>query len=117
MKMSNIVFAMTAVSFCLVGCLKTRADLKDDAEDQTPQVQTVAQQKAEQRANAAKPAPPPPPASRFEEYDEQMRQLNGRMDVSTTPSRKRAISTRRSSNRSKRKKPLSIKSLWPMRKL
>src|SRR5271166_4593475 len=78
MKTSIILVCMTAL---LVGCLKTRADLKQDAEDETPQIQTVAQQKAESRANATKPAPSPTPASRFEEYDEQMRQLNGRMDV------------------------------------
>lgn len=70
----------------LTGCLKTRADLR--AEGEEPQKQTMAQQREERVAknsNApAAPAAKPPPmttAARFEEYDDQMRQLNGRVDV------------------------------------
>jgi TolA-binding protein len=66
------------------GCLKTRADLRGETEDPTPQRQTVEQQRAEAREQRSAPAVKPPPAtaaSRFEEYDEQMRQLNGRVDV------------------------------------
>lgn len=68
------------VSLLLTGCLTTRADLRE-AQDPTPQRKTVQQQ---QQARAPQPPPPPPPvttASRFEEYDEQIRNLNGRLEV------------------------------------
>ncbi|MBX3021110.1 MAG: tetratricopeptide repeat protein [Bdellovibrionales bacterium] len=68
------------------GCLKTRADLRAENQDPTPQRQTVAQQRAERVSREAAPAAPVKAApmttaARFEEYDDQMRQLNGRLDV------------------------------------
>jgi TolA-binding protein len=76
MKRFGLVCAVVVLS----GCLKTRADLRGDGEDPTPQKQTAVQQRAE-KAAPAKPPPPVTAAARFEEYDEQMRQLNGRVDV------------------------------------
>jgi len=62
----------------LTGCnLKTVSDLRAESEP-TAQRKTAQQQQAQ-----AKPQPPPPvtTASRFEEYDEQIRALNGRLEV------------------------------------
>lgn len=74
----SIFLVCTLVLFS--GCLKTRADLR--GEDSEPQRQTVAQQRAERHESTAAAKPPPATtASRFEEVDEQMRAMNGRLDV------------------------------------
>lgn len=71
----------------LTGCLKTRADLRAEGSEPEVQKQTAGQQREERIAkNTSAPAAPakPPPmttAARFEEYDDQMRHLNGRLDV------------------------------------
>lgn len=80
--MRTSAFYLAAV-FILAGCLKTRADLRGETDDFAMQKQTVTQQRAAAAASAPVPVKPAPvtTASRFEEYDEQMRQLNGRMDV------------------------------------
>ena len=71
----------------LTGCLTTRADLRADQAErsQSPreiaEVAPVASTGATEAAAPAKPAPPPTVATRFEEYDEQIRMLNGRLDV------------------------------------
>lgn len=59
----------------LSGCLKTWDQLRGENQDSTPQRQT-AQQQAQQAAEKA-----PPAGYKFEEVDEQMRQLNGRLDT------------------------------------
>ena len=64
----------------LVGCLKTRADLAAEEADRSQQKQTVSQQReiARDQSNAQDTVKAPPPAA--DDYDEQMRQLNGRVD-------------------------------------
>lgn len=78
-------------SMLLTGCLQTRAELRGDTDasqglpEQTRSQQ--AQQKVAQNTSGSTAAPvalPPkavPVATRFEEVDEQMRQLSGRVDV------------------------------------
>ena len=72
----NSFFTLTAVTFSLVGCLKTRDDLKPDAPTSKPQQQqTVVQQQAQ-----AAPAPRRQDPIQTEQSDEQMRMLNGRIE-------------------------------------
>ena len=78
-------FAIAAYVVLLTGCLKTRAELEAENTANAQQRQTVAQQRATaQERSAPAPAPvpekAPPAAYRFEEYDEQMRTLSGRVD-------------------------------------
>lgn len=68
----NRMIILAMATMLMVGCLKTRAELDEEDSAQSQEHQTVAQQKA-----AAKPPPPPP--DRFEEYDEEMRVLTGRV--------------------------------------
>lgn len=82
----RIQLTITALSFLLVtGCLKTRAELDAEQSGQDMERQTQTQQR--ENAREAKPAPvpykekAPATAYRFEEYDEQMRQLGGRVDT------------------------------------
>lgn len=72
------ILAGVCCLFTISGCLKTRADLRDGEAEQTLQKQTVSQEQGRIK-EIEKPAPTTP-ASRFEEIDEQMRQLNGRVD-------------------------------------
>lgn len=63
--MKNII-VLALVSLSVAGCLKTRAELRgDDKGGATLQKQTQS----------------PPPAPKVDEYDEQLRQLNGRLDA------------------------------------
>lgn len=68
------------------GCLKTRAQLRDQSSDDlrnynSPRpAQQVAQREVRETA-PARPASASSIAVRMEEYDEQLRQLNGRIDV------------------------------------
>lgn len=80
MKNSSLFVCMLVL---LTGCLKTRADLRAENQDPTPQKVTVAQQQVQRgsSAPAAAPAKPVPTATRFEEIEDQLRQLNGRVDV------------------------------------
>ena len=64
----------------LVGCLKTRAELEAEETGQQQERQTIAQQKIAGQQSAPVKEKAPPSAYRFEEYDEQMRQLTGRVD-------------------------------------
>ena len=86
MKLNSYLLIGAILSFSLSGCLKTREDLNADASDSKPQQQ----QTTVQRQAAVKSAPPKvnqaqaiiaeAPAPRAEESDEQMRQLNGRIE-------------------------------------
>lgn len=82
--------SILCLSVLLTGCLKTRADLRGEGQDPDLQRQTVAQQVTEKHTPAPRvqsPAPVQRPQSassatvRFEEYDEQMRTFNGRLEV------------------------------------
>lgn len=66
-------------SISLVGCLQTRADLRGEAE-RPMQQQTRSQQQQQAQSQASQPPPKVVQASRFDEYDEQLRGLNGRID-------------------------------------
>lgn len=74
-----VLIAVTTI--LMVGCLKTRAELEAEESGQAQERQTVAQQRVAVRDGAA-PAKEkaPPSAYRFEEYDEQMRTMSGRVD-------------------------------------
>src|SRR5580700_9665972 len=61
----------------LTSCLKTRADIEAEQNNQQMEKQTVAQQKT----NVVVKEKAPPSAYRFEEYDEEMRNLSGRVDT------------------------------------
>lgn len=77
-------FLFSILASLLTGCLKTRAELEAEKSAATQQQQTVAQQRAvhaqSQQSVPAQQEKAPPSAYRFEEYDEQMRTLNGRLD-------------------------------------
>lgn len=69
------------VSFCIMalsGCLKTREQLRGELPDNSLQRQSVQQQIDQAREAKEKAAPG---GFKFEEIDEQMRQLNGRVDA------------------------------------
>ncbi len=66
---------VAAVTLIVSGCLKTRQQLRGERTEPVLQRQTLQQQKEQYREKA------PPSAYRFEEIDEQMRQLNGRVDT------------------------------------
>jgi TolA-binding protein len=68
-----------ALFLCLAGCLKTRAELAEEQSGHAQQVQTIAQQNTNVKESVRERAPPS--AYRFEEYDEQLRQLTGRVDT------------------------------------
>lgn len=70
--------ALLVLTVLINGCLKTRAELRGEntGEPEMRQQTRVQQQAA---ARESRPAPATP-AARFEEYDEQMRNLNGRVD-------------------------------------
>ncbi len=77
---------LVSSTLILSGCLKTMADLRGENNgDQEQQKQTASQQQREkprEREVVVKEKPAPANAvSRFEEYDEQMRNINGRMDA------------------------------------
>jgi TolA-binding protein len=78
--MNRYLLVLTS-SLIVVGCLKTRAELAAEESGQQQERQTIAQQRvAGQQAPYKEKAPPT--AYRFEEYDEQMRTLSGRLDAS-----------------------------------
>lgn len=77
-RVTVLMFLLLGFVSGLTGCLKTRAELRGDSPSPDLERQTVAQQQAQ--AAAPKKAPPVTNASRFEEYDQDMRQLNGRVD-------------------------------------
>jgi len=70
----NKYFLYTASAILLVGCLKTRAELEAEKTGVVQERQTIAQQKVP----AVKQAPPAP---RGDELDEQLRDLNGRIET------------------------------------
>lgn len=73
---------LTALALQLSGCLKTRAELRgDDDGGATLQKQTAVQQRREKESVVREVKPPPPPAPKADEYDEQIRNLNGRLDT------------------------------------
>jgi TolA-binding protein len=74
-KLSLMILA--AIVAVTAGCFKTRAELRGDGDGEAPVEKPTAGRKQE----PAKPEVKAPPAGfRFEEYDEQLRQLNGRID-------------------------------------
>lgn len=66
--------ALLIAGFCLIGCLKTRAELRGEAADEAPQRQILIAQRGK--------APAVPAAAHTEQEDlfEQLRLLNGRVD-------------------------------------
>jgi TolA-binding protein len=83
-RVLSLVFLIVA----LTGCLKTRAEIEAERSGQQMERQTQAQQReraVESRPAESKPAvyreKAPATAYRFEEYDEQMRALSGRIDT------------------------------------
>lgn len=103
MKRSIGILSLSVASLALSGCLQTRAELRGPGQggsDPELQAQTRAQQAQQQQrqqisqtvastlgdSSPAKPTvqtppKPLPPASRFDEIDDQFRQLNGRIEV------------------------------------
>ncbi len=78
MKLTSYVLIGAALSFSLVGCLKTREDLRPDSSDsKAQQQQTTSQRQTQAKPSQQAPAPAPRGS---EESDEQMRQLNGRLE-------------------------------------
>ncbi len=61
----------------MTGCLKTRAELEAEQGEQVQQKQTTGQQRAEKPYKEKAPAT----AYKFEEYDESMRTMGGRVDT------------------------------------
>jgi TolA-binding protein len=72
MKRITLVLFLTVQ---LTGCLKTKADLRNEGSSNVEQKQIVAAQQAQ--AKPAKTAT----ALKFDEYDDQMRAMNGRIDA------------------------------------
>ncbi len=77
---------LTVVFFSLSACLKTRAELEDENSGQVQERQTQTQAREHTREVRSAPAKEvkekaPPAAFRFEEYDEQMRSVVGRVDT------------------------------------
>lgn len=69
------------VATLFVGCLKTRAELEAEETGQQQQRQTVAQQRTNSKeTHEIGREKAPASAYRFEEYDEQLRTLSGRVD-------------------------------------
>jgi TolA-binding protein len=79
MKKSLILLS---ACFAVTGCLKTVNDIRseDGSSSAEEQKQTASQQRAEKTV-VVKEAPKAAATARFEEYDEQIRNLNGRMDT------------------------------------
>jgi TolA-binding protein len=79
MKKSLILLS---ACFAVTGCLKTVNDIRseDGSGSAEEQKQTASQQRAEKTV-VVKEAPKAAATARFEEYDEQIRNLNGRMDT------------------------------------
>ncbi len=75
----NRYFVLLIGVALLVGCLKTRAELEAEETGTGQERQTIAQQKVVAKNEQVKEKAPPS-AYRFEEIDEQMRALNGRVD-------------------------------------
>jgi TolA-binding protein len=74
-------FMLTIIGLTvLVGCLKTRAELEAEETGHVAEKVTVAQQQTTRRETVVKEKAPPS-AYRFEEIDEQLRALNGRVDT------------------------------------
>lgn len=75
-------FILLSAVIVLSGCLKTVNDIKSDGGDIEERKQTPAQQRSE-RVKEVVVKEPPKAASvaRLEEYDEQIRNINGRMDA------------------------------------
>ncbi len=73
----NVMFVLAGLS--VVGCLKTRAELRGDEPDVSTQKQTMIAQR-----ESRKPQPqqvPPPAYHAQEDTDEQLRNLSGRIDT------------------------------------
>lgn len=70
MKFLNAIIATLFLTGLLSGCLKTRNDVRENEQNQVMQQQVVTLQKTNADAN-----------SRFTDMEEQMRELNGRVDV------------------------------------
>lgn len=71
------VLSLSLVAISLAGCLKTRADLRGQGDDFSQQKQLTAAQRERAKEVAAKP---PPVTLKLDEHDEQLRNLNGRLD-------------------------------------
>ena len=79
MKKSLILLS---ACFAFTGCLKTVNDIRSEGGDLEEQKQTASQQRAERtREVVVKEVPKAAATARLEEYDEQVRNLNGRMDA------------------------------------
>ena len=76
-----MLLPISIVAVALVGCvnLKTRSEVRGETSDSELQRQTARQQR--DQAKEFKEPKPVAAVARTEELDEQMRQLNGRMDV------------------------------------
>ncbi|WP_347358990.1 tetratricopeptide repeat protein [Bdellovibrio sp.] len=66
----KLIISVAAASLLLTGCLKTRTDVRDNQQRQVMQQQVVTLQKTNADA-----------AGRVSDIEEQMRELNGRVDV------------------------------------
>ena len=83
MKIITVLAALIVLS----GCVKTRQQLKAESGDGDLTRQTRTQQREQARSGSQPAVQPvykekaPPAAYRFEEYDENMRQMNGRIDT------------------------------------
>lgn len=79
MKKSFILLGSVVL---LTGCLKTVNDIKSDGGDIEERKQTPAQQRSEKvKEVVIKEPPKAATAARLEEFDEQFRNINGRMDA------------------------------------
>jgi TolA-binding protein len=79
MRIKTVTTTVSLVlALALAGCLKTRAELRgDEGGGAEMQKQTQDQQRREKEITSR---PAPPPAPKVDDYDEQLRQLNGRVD-------------------------------------
>ena len=71
----HVMFLLAGLS--LIGCLKTRAELRGDSDDGTPRKPIVVAQRESRKQQQA----PPQPYHSQEDTDEQLRTLSGRIDV------------------------------------
>jgi TolA-binding protein len=75
----NKSFVLLSAVVLLTGCLKTVNDIKSDGGDIEERKQTPSQQRT--REVIVKEPPKAANTARLEEFDEQIRNINGRMDA------------------------------------
>lgn len=77
----RVLLASSIGLMTFTGCLKTRSELEAERMNQQQERQTQTQQREHAKGEVKEyKEKAPPSAYRFEEYDEQMRQLSGRVD-------------------------------------